>query len=92
VSLLAAVTNLIRALAAYWELRLKRYDHDIIEQSRSRIETLEDELTTLRNSGNAVDTINADRVRDRIITEKRFFKHLPNSGTAVRSRRNRADG
>jgi len=66
-------------LASYWELKSKRYEHDLREQSRARIEALEDELTKLRNTGTIGNTIVADRLRDRIITERAYFKHLPNS-------------
>lgn len=79
--LLSTLSNLLRALAAYWELKAKRYEHDVREQSRSRIEALEDELEKLRNTGGLADSLSADRVRDRILTEKAYSKYLPNAGT-----------
>ena len=90
--ILTALANLIRARAAYWELRLKRYDHDIIEQSRSRLEALQDRLTGLRNSGDPADALVADRMRDRIRAEKRFLKHLPNSSATPPGGDESADG
>ena len=77
--LLALLSSLLRAVASYWELRAQRYEHDIREQSRARIEALEDELQGLRNSGTNVDSLVGDRVLQRILTEKTYFKHLPGS-------------
>ena len=81
--LLALLSSLLRAVASYWELRAQRYEHDLREQSRARIEALEDELQGLRNSGTNVDSLVGDRVFQRILTEKTYFKHLPGSATAV---------
>jgi uncharacterized protein (UPF0262 family) len=83
VGLLALLSSLLRAVASYWELRSQRYEHDLREQSRSRIEALEDELQGLRNSGTNVDSLVADRVLQRIITERTYFKHLPGSAAAT---------
>lgn len=80
--LLSILSNLLRALAAYWELRAERYEHDVREQSRSRIEALEDELEELRNTGDLADSLSADRVRDRLLTEKAYFADLPSSSTS----------
>ena len=74
--LLSLLVNLLRALASYWELKSKRYKHDLREQSRSRLEELEDELEELRNTGDLAGSITADRVRDRILTEKAYSEHL----------------
>lgn len=81
--LLALLSSLLRSIASYWELRAQRYEHDLREQSRARIEALEDELQGLRNSGTNVDSLVGDRVFQRILTEKTYFKHLPGSATAV---------
>ena len=81
--LLALLSSLLRAVASYWELRAQRYEHDLREQSRARIEALEDELQGLRNSGTNVDSLVGDRVFQRILTERTYFKHLPGSATAV---------
>ena len=81
--LFALLSSLLRAVAFYWELRAQRYEHDLREQSRARIEALEDELQGLRNSGTNVDSLVGDRVFQRILTEKTYFKHLPGSATAV---------
>lgn len=81
--LLALLSSLLRAVASYWELRAQRYEHDLREQSRARIEALEDELQGLRNSGTNVDSLVGDRVLNRILTERTYFKHLPGSVAAV---------
>ena len=81
--LLALLSSLLRAVASYWELRAQRYEHDLREQSRARIEALEDELQGLRNSGTNVDSLVGDRVFQRILTERTYCKHLPGSATAV---------
>lgn len=78
-SILATVSSLLRAVAAYWELRAARYEHDLREQSRARVEALEDELEELRNCGTVGGTLAADRLRNRLLTEKAYFEHLPGS-------------
>jgi len=83
VSILATVSTLLRALAAYWELRAARYEHDLREQSRARVEALEDELEALRNAGTSADSLAADRVRNRLLTEKTYFKHLPGASASA---------
>jgi hypothetical protein len=83
VGLLALLSSLLRAVASYWELRSQRYEHDLREQSRARIEALEDELQELRNSGTNVDSLVGDRVLNRILTERTYFKHLPGSSAAT---------
>ena len=75
--MLSIISNLLRSLAAYWELKHKRFEHDLREQSRSRIEALTDELEKLRSSGTAFDALTADRVRDRVATELAYFKSIP---------------
>ena len=81
--ILGTVSSLLRALAAYWELKSKRYAHDIREQSRTRCEALEDQLIELRNDEpTASDTLAADRVRDRLLTEKEYFKSLSDSSAS----------
>lgn len=80
--LLTTVSSLLRALAAYWELKSKRYEHDLREQSRARCEALEDELTELRNLGGTVESIVADRLLDRLLTEKAYFESLSDSSTS----------
>jgi len=74
--LLSLLVNLLRALASYWELKSKRYKHDLREQSRSRLEALEDELEELRNAGDFGSTLSADRLLDRILSEKAYSEHL----------------
>jgi hypothetical protein len=83
VGLLTLLSSLLRAVASYWELRSKRYEHDMREQSRERIEALEDTLQELRNRGTNIDSLVADRVLQRIITERTYFKHLPSSRPAT---------
>ena len=77
--------SLLEALAYYWKLKSDRYEHDLREMSRSRIEALEDQLTDLRNDADSVDTIAADRVLYRILAEKEYFKSLPGTNPADRS-------
>ena len=77
--------SLLEALAYYWKLKSDRYEHDLREMSRSRIEALEDQLVGLRNNADADDTIAADRVLYRLLTEKEYFKSLPNTSPTDRS-------
>ena len=78
--------NLLRALAAYWELKAKRYEHDLRENVRNRLEELEDELENLRNDNSIGATLAADRLRDRIRDERRYAKHLSVAYTAPAKR------
>ena len=91
-SIFSLLSNTLRALAAYYELRLKSFEHDRREMSRSRIEALEDESIKLRNSGDPADAITADRVLARLITEKEYFKHLPSASATPPGGDESADG
>jgi len=70
---LTAISTFARAFAAYWELKAKRYRHDVREQARNSVEALEDELQILRNSGGIADSLIADRLRDRIVRERTYL-------------------
>ena len=84
-SFVSIVSNLLKALAYYWKLKSDRYEHDLREMSRSRIEAMEDQLVGLRNDADADDTIAADRLLYRILAEKEYFKSLPNTSPTDRS-------
>jgi len=85
VGFLTILPNLLRALSAYWELKSKRYEHDIREHSRERLEALEDQLNEFRDRGTPLDSHVADRLLSRILTEKAYFKSLPSSSASDRS-------
>ena len=84
--LVTILSNLLRALAAYWEIKSKRYEHDIREHSRERLEALEDQLNEFRDRGTPIDSHVADRLLSRILTEKAYFESLPNPSASDRSR------
>ena len=86
-SIFSLLSNTLRALAAYYELRLKSFEHDRREMSRSRIEALEDESIRLRNSGDPADAITADRVLARLITEKEHFEYISSTRSSTRKRK-----
>ena len=72
----ALVNSLAKALAAYWTVKAAAYQHDRIELSRSKIEALEEQIESLRDSGTESDAQHADRLRERVVFEKAYFKHL----------------
>tara|TARA_Y100000361_G_C11092914_1_gene307426 strand:- start:515 stop:793 length:279 start_codon:yes stop_codon:yes gene_type:complete len=87
----ALVTSLAKALAAYWTLKAERYRHDVVEQSRTKIETLEEQIESLRDSGSECDAQYADRLRERIVFEKAYFKHLSAECAKYYSRNRNSD-
>ena len=74
--ILGLVRVLLRTLAAYWELKKERFAHDVIEQSRNKVEVLEDTLEALRDTGTESDAQHADRMRDRLIVERTHLKRI----------------
>lgn len=73
---LGLIGNLLRALAAYWELKAERYAHDVVEQSRAKLEALVEQRESLRDRGTESDTQLADRVHQRIIVETAHLERL----------------
>ena len=73
---LSALISLMRASAAYLELKKERYAHDVVEQSRAKIESLEEELEKARSFGTESGTQYADRLRERLVDEKEHFERL----------------
>lgn len=76
--MISIVSNLFRALAAYYESRA----HDNRRKALDEIERLHNELEALRNSTSsakdvAANTLVADRLRKRIEIERAYLKHLP---------------
>jgi cell division FtsZ-interacting protein ZapD len=67
----AAIANLLRAIALYFELKNRSFYYDVIER--------------LRNGRNARDADDADLLRMQLLEEKQFYKHISAAYAATTS-------
>lgn len=80
-ALITIVSNALRALAAYYELKCKTHRHDAYMQSKKRIERIEREIEKLRNNPSVDSTIAADRLLYDLEEEKRYSAYLSDADT-----------
>ena len=74
--LFGIIKNVLRALAAYLELKNKAFYYKIITDSRKKQKDLFNEIETLRSTGTNDSNDRADLLRDELLDEQRHIKHL----------------
>ena len=74
--LFGIIKNVLRSLAAYFELKNKAFYYKIITDSRKKQKDLFNEIETLRSSGTNDSNDRADLLRDELLDEQRHLKHL----------------
>ena len=74
--LFGIIKNVLRALAAYLELKNKAFYYKIVTDSRKKQKDLFNEIETLRSSGTNDSNDRADLLRDELLDEQRHLKHL----------------
>jgi hypothetical protein len=74
--LMTIITSLLKALAAYLELKNKSFYYDILEKSRNRQNQLREEIENLRNEGDNDSTSRADDLLLLFKQEQQFYKHI----------------
>lgn len=72
----AAIANLLRAIALYFELKNRSFYYDVLNESRKRQKEYIAEIERLRNGRNARDADDADLMRMQLLEEKQFYKHI----------------
>lgn len=81
----AAISNLFRAITAYFELKNRSFYYDILVKSKQQQKELIAEIEKLRASRNIADADAADIVRMQLLQEQRFCKHLSATYAATAS-------
>lgn len=74
--LFGIIKNVLRSLAAYLELKNKAFYYKIITDSRKKQKDLFNEIETLRSTGTNDSNDRADLLRDELLDEQRYLKHL----------------
>ena len=74
--LFGIIKNVLRALAAYLELKNKAFYYKIVTDSRKKQKDLINEIETLRSAGTDASNDRADLLRDELLDEQRHLKHL----------------
>ena len=74
--LFGIIKNVLRALAAYLELKNKAFYYKIVTDSRKKQKDLFNEIETLRSTGTNDSNDRADLLRDELLDEKRHLKHI----------------
>lgn len=72
----AAIANLFRAVAAYFELKNRSFYYDILTKSKQQQKEFISDIEKLRATRNPDDARAADVVRMQLLQEQRFSKHL----------------
>lgn len=72
----AAIANLFRAIAAYFELKNRSFYYDILIKSKQQQKELVSEIEKLRATRSPDDARVADVVRMQLLQEQQFCKHL----------------
>lgn len=79
----AAIANLFRAVAAYFELKNRSFYYEILTKSKQQQKELIAEIEKLRATRNPDDARAADVVRMQLLQEQRFCKHLSTTYAAT---------
>ena len=74
--LFGIIKNVLRALAAYLELKNKAFYYKIVSDSRKNQKNLINEIETLRSAGTDASNDRADLLRDELLDEQRHLKHI----------------
>ena len=74
--LMSIISNLLKALSSFLELKNKSFYYDIIEKSRNRQTQLREEIERLRAEGTNDSNDIADAVFLQLIAEQKYCKHL----------------
>lgn len=75
-TLITLTIAVIKALTAYLELKSKSFYYDLIERSRTKQQQLINEIEKLRSLKSTDSSDRADLMRQYLIEEKQFIKHL----------------
>ncbi len=70
------IKTLLQALCAYLQLRNKSFYHNLHRESQQKQESIINEIESLRSKRSASATERADLLRDKLIAEKRYLKHI----------------
>jgi hypothetical protein len=74
--LLSLITNLVKAISAYLELKNKSFYYDILEKSRSRQTQIAHAIEQLRAEGTNDSNDIADAMFLQLVAEQKYCKHL----------------
>jgi len=72
----AAIANLLRAIALYFELKNRSFYYKVLNESRDKQKDYILQIEKLRNSRSPYDADDADFMRMQLLEEKRFYKHI----------------
>ena len=70
------IKSALKALTAYLELKNRAFYYDIIEKSRSRQQSLINEIEKLRSAGTNDSNNRADILRAQLLEERKVIEHL----------------
>ena len=74
--ILNLITNLIKIITAYFELKNKSFYYDIIEKSRKKQNELAEEIEKLRAEGTNDSNYRADTLFMQLCAEQKYAEHL----------------
>jgi hypothetical protein len=86
--LITLISNLIKALLNYLELKNKSFYYDIIEKSRNRQLQLQEKIEQLRSEGTNDSNDIADAMFMQLSAEQKYCKHLSATYSPIESETN----
>lgn len=75
-SWIAAIANLLRAIALYFELKNRSFYYGVLNESRTKQKEYISQIEKLRSSRSPYDADDADFMRMQLLEEKQFYKHI----------------
>lgn len=83
--ILSLISNLIKALCSYFELKNKSFYYDILEKSRIRQEKIVDQIEELRDKGDSQSANVADTLVLQLLDERKWIKDISNTYSSSKS-------
>jgi hypothetical protein len=83
--ILSLISNLIKALCSYLELKNKSFYYDILEKSRKRQKDLVEQIEELRDRGDSQSANNADTLVLQLLDERKWIKNISNTYSSDKS-------
>jgi hypothetical protein len=73
---LGLVSNAVKALGAYWELKAERFTYDLISDLEKECDAIQEKIETLRDAGTNADSELADRLRIRLRRKSAYLERI----------------
>ncbi len=81
---LSILSDLLKAICAYFQLKNTSFYYDILEKSREKQESFEKEIERLRDKGDPKSSDLADLLLLRLLEERKWMENISNSYSPIK--------